>query len=165
MMNQARAHELFEYRNGRLHHKTSSPRRKAGDPAGCINGTGYRRIGIDGGYFTEHSLVFLMFHGYVPKEIDHINGDRADNRIENLRPVSRSQNQYNKRPQRNASGYRGVTWHAKTKKWLARVGLNNKTHSLGYFDDLELAALVAEEGRSLYYGQYAYDNRTQTQGA
>jgi hypothetical protein len=155
-MNQQQAHELFEYRDGRLHHRTASRGRKVGDAAGCINGTGYRRIGIGGRYYTEHALVFLMFHGYVPKEIDHINGDRADNRIENLRSVTRSQNQYNKRPQRNASGYRGVTWHKKTGKWLVRVGLNNKNKSLGYYDDLELAALVAEEGRSVHYGQFAY---------
>jgi hypothetical protein len=155
-MNQQEALEIFEYRDGRLHHRTASRVRKVGDSAGCINGTGYRRIGINGRYYTEHALVFLMFHGYVPKEIDHINGDRADNRIENLRSVTRSQNQYNKRPQRNASGYRGVTWHKKTGKWLVRVGLNNKNKSLGYYDDLELAALVAEEGRSVHYGQFAY---------
>jgi hypothetical protein len=149
-------HQLFEYRDGRLHHRIASRGRKVGDAAGCINGTGYRRIGLGGRYYTEHALVFLMFHGYVPKEIDHINGNRADNRIENLRSVTRSQNQYNKRQQRNASGYRGVTWHKKTGKWLVRVGLNNKNKSLGYYDDLELAALVAEEGRSLHYGQFAY---------
>jgi hypothetical protein len=103
-----------------------------------------------------HRLIFMLHHGFMPQEIDHINGDRADNRIENLRSVTRSQNQYNKRPQRNASGYRGVTWHKKTGKWLVRVGLNNKNKSLGYYDDLELAALVAEEGRSLHYGQFAY---------
>jgi hypothetical protein len=149
-------HQLFEYRDGRLHHRKASRGRKVGDAAGCVNGTGYRRIGIGGRYYTEHALVFLMFHGHVPKEIDHINGNRADNRIENLRSVTRSQNQYNKRQQRNASGYRGVTWHKKTGKWAVRVGLNNKNKSLGYYDDLELAALVAEEGRSLHYGQFAY---------
>jgi hypothetical protein len=150
-------HQLFEYRDGRLHHRTASRGRKVGDAAGCVNGTGYRRIGIGGRYYTEHALVFLMFHGHVPKEIDHINGNRADNRIENLRSVTRSQNQYNKRQQRNVSGYRGVTWHKKTGKWLVRVGLNNKNKSLGYYDDLEFAALVAEEGRSLHYGQFAFN--------
>jgi len=156
VMNTKQALELFEYINGRLHHRTASRGRKVGDAAGSINGTGYRRVGIDGRYYTEHALVFLMHHGYVPSEIDHINGDRADNRIENLRAVTRSQNQYNKRPQRNASGYRGVSWHKKSGKWCVRIGINDKVKSMGYYDDIELADLVAQEARSKFYGQYAY---------
>ena len=98
----------------------------------------------------------MLHHGYMPPEIDHINGDRADNRIGNLRAVTRSQNQYNKRPQRNASGYRGVSWHKKSGKWCVRIGINDKVKSMGYYDDIELADLVAQEARSKFYGQYAY---------
>jgi hypothetical protein len=159
MMNQALAAEYFDHKDGHLYwKKVMHPNKQClvGQEAGSIHSTGYRHVTWQGKVHKVHRLIFLLEHGYVPEEIDHINGNRADNRIENLRSVTRSQNQYNKRQQRNASGYRGVTWHKKTGKWLVRVGLNNKNKSLGYYDDLELAALVAEEGRSLHYGQFAY---------
>ena len=155
-MTREEAHRLFEYRDGRLHHRTASCGRKVGDAIGSINGTGYRRVGIGGKYYAEHALVFLMHHGYIPSEIDHINGDRADNRIENLRAVTRSQNQYNKgKCRNNTSGHRGVSWHKPTGKWAVRISLNNRNKSMGYYDDLELAAFIAEETRLKYYGQYA----------
>jgi hypothetical protein len=155
-MTQDELHQLFEYRDGRLHHRVASRGRKVGDAIGCINGTGYRRVGMHGRYYTEHSLVFLMFHGYVPSEIDHINGDRADNRIENLRAVTRSENQCNRGVlANNTSGYAGVSWHKKSKAWVVRVMKNGKTKFQMYFKDLELAGLVAEEARSLYHGIYA----------
>lgn len=155
-MTRDEAHNLFEYRDGRLHHRTASRGRKIGDAVGSINGTGYRRVGMGGKYYTEHALVFLMHHGYIPSEIDHINGDRADNRIENLRPVTRSQNQYNKdKCRNNTSGHRGVSWHKKSQAWIIRVMKNGKTVFQKYAKDLELAAFIAEEARLKYYGQYA----------
>ena len=159
--------DCFEYRDGYLYWKgVSHPNKQhmLDKPAGSIHKTGYRHITWRGKVQKAHRLIFMLHHGFMPQEIDHINGDRADNRIENLRSVTRSQNQYNKRPQRNVSGYRGVTWHKKTGKWLVRVGLNNKNKSLGYYDDLELAALVAEEGRSLHYGQFAFRARLAAAG-
>jgi len=159
MITQQMIADCFEYRDGYLYWKgVGHPNKQhlLDKPAGSIHKTGYRHITWMGNSHKAHRLIFMLHHGFMPQEIDHINGNRADNRIENLRSVTRSQNQYNKRPQRNVSGYRGVTWHKKTGKWLVRVGLNNKNKSLGYYDDLELAALVAEEGRSLHYGQFAY---------
>lgn len=162
MITQQLIAEYFDYKNGCLYWKKTVHGNKqylVGQMAGSIHQYGYRHITWMGKSHKAHRLIFMLHHGFMPQEIDHINGDRADNRIENLRSVTRSQNQYNKRPQRNSSGYRGVTWHKKTGKWLVRVGLNNKNKSLGYYDDLELAALVAEEGRSLHYGQFAYRAR------
>jgi hypothetical protein len=157
-MTQDETLRLFEYRDGRLRHRTASRGRKIGDPIGSINGTGYRRVGIGGKYYTEHALVYLMHHGCIPAEIDHINGIRDDNRIENLRAVTRSQNQYNKgKCRNNTSGHRGVSWHAKTKKWAVRISLNNRNKSMGYYNDPELAAFIAEEARLKYYGQYAQE--------
>jgi len=155
-MTQEEALRLFEYRDGRLHHRTASRGRKIGDPIGSINGTGYRRVGMGGKYYTEHALVYLMHHGYIPAEIDHINGIRNDNRIENLRAVTRSQNQYNKgKCRNNTSGHRGVSWHKKSQAWVIRVMKNGKTVFQKYAKDLELAAFIAEEARLKYYGQYA----------
>ena len=103
-----------------------------------------------------HRLIFMLHNGFMPQEIDHINGDRADNRIENLRAVTRSENQCNRGVlANNTSGYAGVSWHKKSKAWVVRVMKNGKTRMLGYFKDIELAGLVAEEARSLYHGKFA----------
>lgn len=98
----------------------------------------------------------MLHHCYMPQEVDHINGDRADNRIENLRAANRSENQCNRFAlASNTSGHPGVSWHKKSKAWLVRVMKNGKTVFQQYFKDLELAGLVATEARSLYHGVYA----------
>jgi hypothetical protein len=154
------ASELFEYRDGRLYHKVTRRRLKAGTPAGALNGTGYRQMGVNGKYYREHALVFLMHHGYIPPEIDHINGDRADNRIENLRAVTRSQNQYNKAKCRNnTSGHRGVSWHNTSKAWLVRISVEGKNRIVGYFKDLDAAAKASQNARLEHYGTFSFDAR------
>ena len=162
MMTKEQVAACFEYKDGALRWRSVAHPNKRyliGTVAGSIHATGYRHITWVGRIWKAHRLIFLLHHGYLPKEIDHINGDRSDNRIENLRAVTRSQNQFNKSPQRSASGIRGVTWHKKTRKWCVRVTANLKAHFFGYYDDIELAELVAQEARSLLYGRYAYDNR------
>lgn len=155
--------QSFEYRDGRLYWKSFTHGNKAfllGQEVGSIHKTGYRHVTWLGKKHKVHRLIFLMHHGYLPKEVDHINGDRADNRIENLREVTRSENQQN-RPmcQNNTSGYRGVSWHKKSKAWVVRVTKQGKSTVVGYFKDLELAGLVSEEYRRLVYGQFAFENR------
>ena len=88
-------HELFEYRNGKLFWLkpfNSKSRIKIGEEAGNDTGHGYRKIVINQKGYPTHRLIFMMFYGYIPKEIDHINLVRNDNRIENLRSVTRSEN-------------------------------------------------------------------------
>ena len=88
-------HELFEYRNGKLFWLkpfNSKSRIKIGEEAGNDTSHGYRKIVINYKNYATHQLIFMMFHGYIPKEIDHINMVRNDNRIENLRSVTRSSN-------------------------------------------------------------------------
>jgi hypothetical protein len=104
-------------------------------------------------------LIFLLEHGYLPKEIDHINGDRPDNRIENLREATRRENPYNQGMcKNNTSGFRGVSWHNHSKAWLVRLCVNGKSKIIGYFKDLELAGLVADEARALHHGKFAYNS-------
>ena len=88
-------HELFEYRNGKLFWLkpfNSKSRIKIGEEAGNDTSHGYRKIVINYKNYATHQLIFMMFHAYIPKEIDHINMVRNDNRIENLRSVTRSIN-------------------------------------------------------------------------
>jgi len=157
-MNQALVAEYFDHKDGHLYwKKVAHPNKQylVGQEVGCIHQTGYRHVTWKGKVHKVHRLIFLLEHGYIPKEIDHINGDRQDNRLENLRSVTRSQNQFNKAmAQNNTSGYRGVSWHKKSQQWVIRVCANGKS-MVKYVKDLELAGLVAEEMRSLFHGKYA----------
>jgi hypothetical protein len=162
MITQAQVTECFEYRDGTLYWRgVTHPNKQylADKPAGSMHKTGYRHVTWMGKVHKAHRLIFLMHHGYLPPEIDHINGDRADNRIENLRAANRSENQCN-RPAlaSNTSGYPGVSWHKKSKAWVVRVMKNGKTVVQAYFKDLELAGLVAVEARHKFHGQYARQN-------
>jgi HNH endonuclease len=159
MITQQDIADCFEYRDGYLYWKgVSHPNKQhmLDKPAGSIHKTGYRHITWRGKIQKAHRLIFMLHHGYLPPEVDHINGDRADNRVENLRAANRSENQCNRNVlASNTSGYAGVSWHRKSKAWLVRVMKNGKTVVHQYFKDFDLACLVASEARLLYHGAYA----------
>lgn len=114
-----------------------------GATAGTIEINGYLRIGIDRHIYRAHRLAWLYVHGVWPTgEIDHIDGDKANNRIENLRDVSRMTNQQNMRGphKRGNSGFLGVSRHASTGKWRARICINGKNKSLGLYASKEDAS-------------------------
>ena len=155
-MTQEYAHSLFEYKDGSLYWKVrKAPHVKVGAKVGSPTKYGYETVYVDGRNWRIHRLVFLMQHGYLPKMIDHINGNRIDNRIENLRAANDNQNAHNMgmRPD-NSSGIKGVSWNKDRQKWAVRVNHNKKTYQR-YVQDLELAELVAIEMRSKLHGEYA----------
>ncbi|KAB0988745.1 HNH endonuclease [Cronobacter sakazakii] len=139
--------DSFHFRNdiGRFIWKVAKGWVKPGRIAGTLNeANGYRYIKLNGVHYLEHRMVWLFTHGRLPKgEIDHINGDKQDNRIENLRECTRSQNEINKGlSSTNTSGCKGVSWHAQSKKWRARIKVNKKEIHLGTFEckaDAEMA--------------------------
>ena len=149
----------FEYKDGHLCWKKRSSfasRITVGDKAGNINCTGYVHIIFKGYCYKEHRLIWLMFNNDIPKYLDHINGNRSDNRIENLRPANQNENNQNaKKRKDNTSGVKNVSFDKGRKKWIVRVQINKKTKYLGCYDDLELAALVAEEARNKYHKEFA----------
>ena len=113
---------------------------RAGDMAGCVNhSVGYIYIGLgQRRRFAAHRLAWALVHGEWPKsEIDHINGERTDNRIENLRVVTTSENRQNQRRGRGRLGLLGVRRNG--KRFSAIIGVNYKTHCLGTFDTPEEA--------------------------
>lgn len=129
---------------------------KAGDKAGNVTPKGYWQIGINRKRYLAHRLAWLYVHGVFPeKDVDHINRNPADNRIVNLRDVSNQFNLFNTSKQKdNTSGYKGVTFMPKVKKWQAQIRMNSKKVYLGTFDTPERADIahrIAEYFREKYY--------------
>lgn len=118
-------------------------RAKAGAEAGSLLTTGHIAVGIFYGKYLAHRIIWEMVNGYIPDgmEIDHINGKRDDNRLSNLRLVTRRENMRNrKRHSNNTSGYIGVGVHKKSGKFQSRVyDLNGLRKHLGLFDTAEEA--------------------------
>lgn len=164
--------EAFDYVDGALfwkerpvHHfkrdrdqKTFNTR-YAHKRAGCLEKKeGYWWVSIADRHTALHRVVFLWHHGYLPELTDHIDGDRANNRIENLRAANIAQNSWNmKRPVCNTSGCKGVLWVRRDRKWLACIVVSKQRIQLGYFDDFEPAVLARKEAEKKYYGEFASD--------
>ena len=97
---------------------------------------GYLTGKIMGNRYLTHRVAWFLHYGQWPQgEIDHINGNKSDNRIKNLRDVTTSQNQMNRgKPVNNKSGFKGVFWHKSGKKWCASIGINGRNIYLGLFE-------------------------------
>ena len=168
VLNQEYAHEAFSYQDGRLywkhrptHHFIDEWRqrifnsRQAGSEAGSI-ARGYQMVRFSWGKVGVHRIVFLMFHGYLPKEVDHINGDPLNNRIGNLRAATHSQNlQNSKTSAANKSGRKGVSFHGTNQTWSAYIRVGGRHVHLGSFKSLEAAALVRAEAEKKHYGEFS----------
>lgn len=127
---------------------------------------GYKTGGINRRLFKAHRVIWAMCHGHWPeKEIDHINGDRSDNRIENLREADRSGQGKNMAMRHdNKSGFSGVYFHKASKKWTAQIYLDGVRVSLGYFKSKEEAAAkrkiaLLEAGFSERHGEPSNANK------
>lgn len=154
MLSQAELHERFEYRNGELYWKVLNKKRNT--IAGGINNHGYRIVHIGNKVYSAHRIVYMMQYGKLPERIDHIDGNKLNNRIENLRPATRSQNAFNtKLFSTNKSGCKNVHYSKTNKAYRVLLVINGKRKHIGYYKDLELADLVAKEARNKYHGEYA----------
>lgn len=131
---------LFDYDNGVLIWKANTGKKnKIGTVAGCDKGNGYISVGIFGRRYLAHRIVWIMHNGAIPSgmQIDHINHDRSDNRIENLRVVSNKTNAMNQGLRsNNTSGVTGVNWNKRKQKWCAEVWSNGKKIHVGYFSEI-----------------------------
>jgi hypothetical protein len=148
--------ELFDYKDGELFWKKIGPNKRTDRPAGTVNRDGYRRIKYMYKLYAVHRLVWT-YHGNAPVAfIDHINGDVLDNRIENLRAATHSQNCMNTRLRSdNTSGIKGVRWSKLKQKWIGTVGVNYKNYCAGEFDTKEKAAEAVAKLRQELHGEFA----------
>ncbi len=147
--------ETFFYRDGNLFWKKRSKKRNIGDMAGWIEKNGYVGCSLNGSAYRLHRLIYQMHHGNCPDIIDHINGDISDNRIENLRPATSQQNNFNRRAAKiNKLGTKGVC--IERGKFKANIKFNGKSMHLGYFDNLEDASLAYQKKSIELFGEYAW---------
>lgn len=128
-------------------------------PAGSIAGYpvyGYIIIGINKKLYRAHRLAWLYMYGCFPEGIlDHINRDRQDNKIDNLRIASKQQNAYNsKLNKKNTSGFRGVSWHKASNKWRATASIQGKSYNLGVYITAKEASAVYEEFVKNKHGEF-----------
>lgn len=133
-----------------LWRKTLSNRRKAGSKAGSVTNFGYLMISIHGSRYVAHRLAWLYVYGYMPEyDIDHIDGNKLNNSISNLRHVSRQCNTRNSKiSSANTSGFNGVYYSISANKWNAYIDHDGSRYNLGYYKDrinAALARITAEE--------------------
>ena len=150
-----RLRELLKYdaETGTLTWLVRCGRQRSGAMAGSPNGLGYRKIGVDGRYYLAHRLIWRMVtgDGPGPMQIDHINLDRDDNRIANLRLATQSQNNHNSRARRQ--GLKGVSPHG--KGFLARIKVLGTELYLGQHPTEQEANDAYAKAALVAYGQYA----------
>lgn len=153
----ARLRELFGYADGGLYWKVNKGRAKIGDRS-YQNNVGYNVLKFDGVAYLEHRLVWAWHYGSCPEFIDHIDNDPTNNRIENLRAASFSENMRNAvLGRKNTSGVKGVHWCASKQKWKAMLTFNGRQNYLGRFSDLSTAASAVAVARQRYHGRFAND--------
>lgn len=139
--------------------------RKVGDTVGTVSkSTGYVSVAINGRNYWAHRIAIIYMDGQIPSgmQVDHINGDRTDNRYKNLRIVSQIENRKNSAIRRdNSSGISGVNLDISRNKWAAFIYSDNKTISLGRFTSF-FDACCARKSAENYYGFHANHGRKHT---
>lgn len=118
---------------------------------------GYFQGNTGGHVLLAHRVIWAVVMGEWPEsEIDHINGDRSDNRWSNLRAATRAQNVRNtKRSSKNTSGFKGVDWNNANQKWRARISVDGRDISLGYFNCRTAAAVARAVATPRHHAEFA----------
>lgn len=141
--------------------KRVSQSAKEGDEAGYDTIFGYRGIRFKGKQYRAHRLAWFLVHGEFPaQEVDHINGDRKDNRLCNLRLATRQQQQFNRKtPRNNTSGVKGVCWDKQANKWRAAIARGGKSYFVGHFTNIDDAKNAYESAAQAMFGEFARGER------
>ncbi|HEX5362374.1 MAG TPA: HNH endonuclease [Fluviicoccus sp.] len=150
-----RLKELFHYDpiTGSLTWRVSKGRARAGSKAGSVRKDGYVQVRISGKFYYVHRIAWAIMTGSWPDHlVDHRNTNPSDNRWENLRAATITQNHANKYGY-SETGFKGV--RPDKKKWMARIGVNGKTRYIGSFDTPEEANAAYLEAATRNFGEYA----------
>lgn len=154
-----KVNELLNYNpeNGKLQWKKfRAANAQVGDIAGFVGRDGYVRVKILGRSILAHRIAWLLFYKKQPEnEIDHINGDRSDNKISNLRSCDRRQNSRNTATRSdNECGIKGVGYHKPSGKWRARIYVDGKSKFIGNFLSKHEAKKAYEAAAKSIYGDF-----------
>lgn len=130
---------------------------KAGREAGTPGRDGYKRVGFQFRTYLAHRLIWALHNdGEAPEYLDHINGVKDDNRLENLRPATKAENGMNRPKQRNnLSGFKGVCFDNNKGKWLATIKRYGKQHRLGHYQTPEAAHAAYVKAAERLHGEFA----------
>lgn len=140
-----RENYFYDPKTGEMFNRFKTRKRPAWSKVGRVSDYGRVTVNVtfngNGGTYRIHRLAWLYVYGeWPPMDVDHRDNNPANNRIENLRLATDSQNLGNmKRPVTNKSGKKGVSWHRVGKKWQAHVKIDGVNHYLGLFETVELA--------------------------
>lgn len=155
-----RPREMFSegYNGGETSWKTWNSR-YAGRLASNVGSGGYVRVNIMGKRYLAHRLIWMMVHGEWPQEVDHINGNRTDNRSCNLRAVDRQENMRNvARRSDNSSGFTGVSYAKRENRYLAYITIDKVMRVIGRFNTIE-EAVAARAKAETKHGFHANHGR------
>lgn len=132
----------------------------AGRVVQTLDGAGYFAVALNGKQYRVHRVAWLLHYREWPAgDIDHINGDKVDNRIENLRVCDDKTNQWNAGPRGGRCQYKGVDWHNTTGRWRARIRVGSgRRIELGYFKTAEEAAAAYDRAAEQYHGEFVRKN-------
>jgi hypothetical protein len=148
---------IWKHRPGSTHSDRCFNRRFPGKAAGKMNSTGYRQIKIGSRLHCAHRLAWIHFYGQSPAAfVDHINGNRDDNRVANLREASRLENNRNKRVSSlSTTGVKGVFWRRRDKCFSSSISVGGRRKHLGHFTTAEDAAAAYRAAAIENFGEFA----------
>lgn len=159
MITQQLLKQRYDYKDGQLIFKIKiGSQGKIGKIVGCKDSRGYIVTTIKRKQYNVHRLIWIWHNGDIVDgiEIDHINRIKSDNKIENLRLATTSQNQFNTiKSKDNTSGYKGVGWHKSENKWRARISINKKRIDLGHYSSAEEAHNAYMIAAKIYHKEFA----------
>ena len=150
-------HSIFEYKDGVLFWKAKKSSNTRQDfSAGSIAKRGYVSVRLCGKHYYVHRLIYMMHYGFMPEFLDHIDGNKLNNKIENLRSATKSENNRNKKLYKNnKSGVKGVQWNEPCKKWRAVLKLDGKNKHIGLFNTIDEAEHAIKEARVKFHGEFS----------
>lgn len=151
------AESLFYYKDGVLFWKENRGTYPTKDkPVGAVSKSGYLESKIKLKPFKVHRVIFLLHHGWLPKMVDHIDGNRTNNAIENLRASDAQTNKCNQKIYKsNTSGVKGVYWKKSLGVWGAQISYECKKRHLGYYANMNEAAEIVDLARQMTHKEFA----------
>lgn len=126
-----------------------------GSIAGGVNSRGYVSLRVKGKNYTAHRLAFFLVNGFLPPEVDHIDGNKTNNSATNLRASTKSENQHNSKIRKdNSTGVKGVHWDSRDRKWVSSIKKDKVRHDLGRYESIFDAACAVISMRNRLHGDF-----------